>query len=179
MRRVTEGMEHAAQPHSDHTRLLEETIERFVVLRHVMRLTVQQCRANLARSSATELGAISATPEGLPAIGEAQFHVLHVLTESPNLTVGEIADRCHVTAPTISKMLNHLEASRLIERHLDPSNRRVVHVVLTDTGRTLYEAMEGVFKEALARVLDPLTDQELRDVIVAFGHFERLVDRDA
>lgn len=178
MARTTEGPVHEEAPSSEHARLVNETIERFDVLRHVMRLTVQQCRAHLARCSA-EVGAVAATPLGSPAIGEAQFHVLHVLAESPNLTVGEIAERCHVTAPTISKMLNHLEASRLIQRQLDPTNRRVVHVILTDSGQTLYEATKRVFQEALARVLDPLSDDELRDVMVAFGHLERLVAQDA
>ena len=73
-------------------------------------------------------------------------------------------------------MLNHLEAEGLIERHVDPTNRRVVHVVLTEQGRVVKAGMERKFKTALKRVFARLNDGQLADLIAAFGHLEGLVD---
>ena len=156
---------------ADHQRLLDDAVERSIVLRQVMRLALQ-------KAYAATLGAATAAAGGggaAPGIGEAQFYVLHVLAEMGDLTVGDIAERCHVSAPTVSKMLNHLEANGLVERRIVLSNRRAVRVVLTEAGRAAHADGARIFKAALAQVLDPLADGELRDLIAAFGHLEKLI----
>ena len=169
-----------SRPTTGHEQLLERAVERSLILKRVMRRAVQELRGGLAASEEScPIAPGQHARGGTPGFGEAQFHVLDVLDTAGSLPVGEIADHCHVAVPTISKMLNHLEEHGWIERHVDRANRRVVHVVLTDAGRAAKAQMEWRMKAALARVFSPLTDAQLADVIVAFGHLARLVDDEA
>jgi DNA-binding MarR family transcriptional regulator len=160
----------AATP-SQHDRLLHEAVRRLAILRQVMRLTVQELR--------NEPQPAEAIRKSANGFGDTHFHILHLLSEFPSLPVGEIAERCRVAAPTISKMLNPLEAEGVIERQIDPTNRRVIRVKLTEAGRAAEAAMARRFEAALARVLSPLADGELGELISAFGHLERLVGEKA
>lgn len=163
-----------------HEQLLLEAVQRSSVLQRIMRLVIQHVRSEFpGPSDSPETGISPGDRPFPPAIGEAQYHVLFVLATAGSLTVGELADRCHVADPTVSKILNHLEANELIERHVDRANRRVVRVVLTDAGRAAHQHMKRRFEAALARVLAPLTDAELTNLVVAFGHLESLVDETA
>jgi DNA-binding MarR family transcriptional regulator len=173
---VNEGRDETEMGNT-HEQLLLEAVQRSSVLPRIMRLVVQHVRSEFpGTSDSPESGASPGDRQTPPAIGEAQYHVLYVLATAGSQTVGELADRCHVADPTVSKILNHLEANDLIERHVDRANRRVVRVVLTDAGRAAHEHMKLRFEAALARVLAPLTDAELANLVLAFGHLESLVD---
>jgi len=160
---------------ADQENLLKRAVERSMVMGQVMRRAVQQLRSDLIDDFVVTEGRRKAVPGTLPEVGQAQFFVLHVLAEASPLAVGEIAERCHVAVPTVSRMLNHLEANGLIERYIDPANRRVIRVAVTEAGRAAEAEMTRRFEVALEKVLSPLTDAELADLITAFGHLERLV----
>ena len=155
--------------------LLHRAVKQSTVLGQVMRRALQHVRGELGEGSLAPGDPAKTGHDTRSEIGQAQFFVLHVLGEAGPLPVGEIAERCHVAVPTVSRMLNHLEANGLIERHVDPANRRVVRVVLTEAGRAAEAEMTRRFEAALERVLSPLTEAELADLITAFGHLERLV----
>ncbi|HEX5416214.1 MAG TPA: MarR family transcriptional regulator [Chloroflexota bacterium] len=162
-------------PVDEREELLHRAVKRSTVLGQVMRRAIQHVRGELAEGfpTAGEPGKVGL--DSRPEVGQAQFFVLHVLSHAGPLPVGEIAERCHVAVPTVSRMLNHLEEHGLIERHIDTANRRVVRVVLTAAGRAAEAEMTRRFEAALESVLSPLSDGELADLITAFGHLERLV----
>ena len=146
-----------------------------MVMARVMRLAVQEIRGNSPIPTATDDPEPLIGPGSEPGFAEAQFHVLYALAHAGSLPVGEIAERCHVAVPTISRMLKHLEENGLIERHVDPANRRFVRVVLTAAGRATEAQFEQRARTALHHVFSPLTAGQLQDLIVAFGHLESLV----
>lgn len=150
---------------SSHEALLHETIERMMVIRRVMKQAGKGVRT-------------TQVPPELAKMGEGQYHALHSLyeIEEGRLTAGELASRCHVAEPTISKMLKGLEHSGLVERRTDPSNRRVVWVSLTAQGRAMHDQMLAHFAQALEGVLHPLTDPQLKDIILACTHLESLFE---
>jgi DNA-binding MarR family transcriptional regulator len=164
------------QPTTDHDEFLQQAVERSLILGRVMRLAVQEMRGTLMSPiESNQVACPQPTRRGASGFAEAQYHVLFVLAQVSSRTVGEIADRCHVSVPTISKILNHLEEQGLIERHIDRSNRRVIRVVLTEAGRAAEAQLEQRVKTALEHVFQPLTAAQLADLIVAFGHLEHLV----
>ena len=154
---------------ASHDLLIQEAVERWFVMGNVIRLTSQHARAAFTGARLTSDGTAGAE---LP---QAQFQILHVLVEEGELSVGEIAERHQATVPTISRMLNSLEQNQLIARRIDPTDRRAIRVALTDSGRVTHDKLIGAFAEALARVIEPLTDAQLADLIRAFGHLQRLV----
>jgi DNA-binding MarR family transcriptional regulator len=159
----------AAPPVADNEqeKLLRQAIRQMLVIRNVMRLAGKQLRQE------------QLFPEG-ERLGEGQYRALHVLCEEGPMTVGNLAEHCHVADPTISKMLRSLEQGGWLVRQTDPENRRLVWVSVTPAGRELYAHLQAHFERALASVLAPLTGEQLRDLIKAFEHLETVageVDR--
>ncbi len=160
-------------PALDREELVRLAAKRSLIMGEVMRRAVQQVRNESAVDKPSDEPIPTRRESGVE-VGQAQFFVLHVLSRAASLAVGDIAERCHVSGPTISRMLNHLEANGLIERRIDPANRRVIRVDVTDAGRAAEAGMTRRFEVALQHVLSPLTDEELVDLITALGHLERL-----
>ncbi|MEK8129129.1 MarR family transcriptional regulator [Paenibacillus filicis] len=68
------------------------------------------------------------------------------------LKASELSELLRVSSPTVSQMVNVLEARGLLERQADPSDRRVVRIRLSDAGlqataegeRRMLEGMTGL-----------------------------------
>src|SRR5690242_14269952 len=95
----------AALPHEE---LLQQAASRMPVLLRVLKLVAKRVTAEYAPK--------------LAKIGEGQFRALHVLYDEGTLQVGELAARCGVADPTMSKMLKSLEHHGLVERQTDLEN---------------------------------------------------------
>ena len=72
--------------------------------------------------------------------------------EAHEIKVSEISKLLHVTSPTVTQMLKGLEANGLIERRIDPTDRRAVGITLTKKGEivtvkaadTFYASFDGL-----------------------------------
>jgi DNA-binding MarR family transcriptional regulator len=88
--------------------------------------------------------------------------VLEALWESDGLTPGEIAQRLHVTTPTVVKMATRMEATGLLRRRPDDKDARLVRLHLTDRGRSLKGPIEAERKRLRERATANLTAAERR-----------------
>jgi len=66
--------------------------------------------------------------------------------------VWELAERTHVHPPAVSRTLRELEEKGLIERSIDPSDRRNVKVRPTSKGLAFCERAEAKMEAMLSRV---------------------------
>lgn len=103
-----------------------------------------------------------------------QVHTLSWLGFDGRLSMKEIARRLGVTEKTVTGVVDRLERSELVRRTRDTVDRRVVHVELTETGRSQFEALEAVFTQRLSQFV-ALLENEDADALV--GVLERLVRR--
>ncbi|HVZ54985.1 MAG TPA: MarR family transcriptional regulator [Pseudolabrys sp.] len=70
----------------------------------------------------------------------ARFHLLAQLSVAPNgLRMGELSTRMMVTTGNVTGLTDELEADGLVERVVDPSNRRANLVYMTKKGRALFD----------------------------------------
>jgi len=145
-----------------HETLLAQASQSFRVLQRLMKHVKHRLGADL--------------PPAMARLGEGQYRALHLLSDEDRLTAGELAGRCNVADPTMSKIVKSLENSGLVERHTDPDNRRIVWVVLTPKGRAMHEELVQHFGRGIASVLRPLSNAQLQDLINALHHLERLIE---
>ena len=68
---------------------------------------------------------------GLP---KQQAFALHLLAHQPPLTMSALADLLGTDASTVTGLVDRLEARGLIGRHVDPEDRRVKHLTVTEAG---------------------------------------------
>ena len=73
-----------------------------------------------------------------------QWLVLRILAEEPQVSQRELAERLLVSAPTVTHHIDRLEASGLLRRARDTSDRRVVRVDLTPAGAQRRAELEAV-----------------------------------
>lgn len=76
--------------------------------------------------------------------------------ESPGLKVSEISQRLHVTSPTVTQLIKGLENSRLIERNVDPDDRRAVCIKLTEKGEQVTRKAEEAFSASFDGLIEYL-----------------------
>ena len=67
--------------------------------------------------------------------------VLSSLESEPRRTQLDLARAVGIEGPTLTRHLDGLEESGLVERHRDKADRRAVRVELTDAGRRLHKEL--------------------------------------
>lgn len=118
-------------------------------------LLVQVCRLHHARAHALldELGLYRGQPP-----------LLHALMDQPGLTHTEAAQRLHVSAPTVSRMVRRMEKAGLVETRDDPEDARVSRIYVTDEGRALHEASMAQLRRLEGEAFDGFAPDELETI---------------
>lgn len=72
---------------------------------------------------------------------EQQWRVIRALAERDRIDVGELASRSFLLAPSLTRILRHLENKALVRRTADRSDQRRSFVELSAGGRRLFDAI--------------------------------------
>ena len=96
--------------------------------------------------------------------------VLSLLADAPGpLAAGEIRDRLLVKGPTVTGLLDGLEAAGLLRRERDAADRRRLRVSLTAAGRELADRFRPAVHAAERPWLDPLSEAERGTLLKLLG----------
>ena len=97
-----------------------------------------------------------------------QAGCLWIIGNHDGISQRDLARRLHVARPTITVMLNKMEAAGLIARRPDEKDQRLTRIYLTDAGRCLQDEMNSVFANFINASFSKMPANDLRD-------FERLL----
>ncbi|MFF3244105.1 MarR family winged helix-turn-helix transcriptional regulator [Streptomyces sp. NPDC002870] len=108
------------------------------------------------------------------AITPAQSRLLRTLAhyDAPP-RMADLAARLEVVPRAVTSLVDGLEASGCVRRAPDPTNRRVIRIELTETGRATLRALRDARRAAAEDILAPLTADQ-REVLG--GLLSTLVD---
>ena len=95
----------------------------------------------------------------------SEFKVLAAIYQGPNdekadMKVSEISQKLHVTPPTVTQIINTLEKDGLVERTVDPNDRRAVKINLTPNGETAVIQARKAFFESFSGLIDHLGEED-------------------
>ena len=76
------------------------------------------------------------------------------------LKVSEISRFLGLTPPTVTQLINSLEAKELVERQADASDRRVVRIKLTEQGKIITRKARDHMDATLNKMVDYLGEEE-------------------
>ncbi len=113
--------------------------------------------SHLARTSKEVLG------QQLQRFGvhSGQQYLLELLWQTPDgLTVGEIAERLAVEAPSITRTVQRMARQGFVEKHPHPTDARLVIVKLTMKGQALEQVIPQAMSHFEAHVLAGLSEVE-------------------
>jgi len=91
------------------------------------------------------------------------------------ITLGDLAAAEQVTPPTITKVIARLEEDGLVDRTVDPTDRRIVRVSATHEGRRRLEDSRARRNAFLAVRLEELGPDAVRRLHDAIDALEELV----
>jgi MarR family transcriptional regulator, 2-MHQ and catechol-resistance regulon repressor len=113
-------------------------------------LWVRFLRFNLSSHKKLEfdLGKVGLTPP--------QFYVLATIGYAGSLPFGEIGAKMMVTVSNLTGIVDRLEEKKLVLRKRDETDRRVVHVTLTEKGTKLYKNTIPLFEKSISEIFSSL-----------------------
>jgi|GEM_PF-501969 len=97
----------------------------------------------------------------------------------PEMKVSEISKLLHVTSPTITQLIKGLETDGLIERNIDPHDRRAVGIKLTEKGETVTQQAAEVFATSLNGLIEYLGEEQSNQLAELLLKVTRYYDEQA
>jgi MarR family transcriptional regulator, 2-MHQ and catechol-resistance regulon repressor len=85
-----------------------------------------------------------------------QFYVLATIGYAGGLPFGEIGAKMMVTVSNLTGIVDRLEDKKIVARKRDETDRRVVHVVLTEKGSKLYKSTIPQFERSISEIFERL-----------------------
>lgn len=96
------------------------------------------------------------------------------LTETDaGVTVGQVSQRVHLSAATVSRIVDRLAAAGLVTRERNATDRRKVSISLTSAGSERIETLPTPLQETFLRRLDQLPLEERVELL---GSLRRIVE---
>jgi MarR family transcriptional regulator, transcriptional regulator for hemolysin len=103
----------------------------------------------------------------------AQGVILARLRHQPGMTQNEMANVCEVEPITVGRLVDRLEARGLIERRLDPADRRIRRLHLLPASESILAEIERYKTDLLSEVTEGLDHNTLEIVTNALLHMKQ------
>ena len=107
-----------------------------------------------------------------PAVPPTQLRVLSIIAGNHRTTVNRLAAALDVVPSSASRLCDRLEATGLLRRLPDPSDRREVRLALTPSGRTVLDGLRDGRRAALAEVLARMGPSARQDLVRGLAAFD-------
>lgn len=95
----------------------------------------------------------------------SQFAVLEVLYHKGDLRVSEIIEKILSTGGNMTVVIDNLAKENLVERRIDPRDRRVNLISITEKGRKLMSEIFPKHVENINEIFSVLTADEKKNLI--------------
>jgi DNA-binding MarR family transcriptional regulator len=110
----------------------------------------------------------------------SQYRVLTLLCLENSQRLATLADRMLVARSTITRIIDQMEAAKLVERIIDPEDRRAQHVNLTPDGFELLQRSTTAHQTALEERFARLDQAETQAFVLSLeklcGIFQAKLD---
>ena len=102
----------------------------------------------------------------------AQGVILARLSRQPGMTQNEMAGICEVEPITVGRLVDRLEARGLLERRLDPADRRIRRLHLLPAAQPILVEIQRYKHDLLDELTDGLDEATIAAVIEALLHMK-------
>jgi DNA-binding MarR family transcriptional regulator len=101
---------------------------------------------------------------GIEEINPAQGRILFALWKKDDVTIKELANETMLHKSTLTKMLDTLEETGHITREASPTDRRTIHIKLTEKNRQLRRRYDEVSEEMKEIYYKGFTQEEVEQL---------------
>lgn len=100
-----------------------------------------------------------------------QLKALYKISTTPDIGLGELAEKLRLTNSTVSGVIDRLVHNGLVERIIPPENRRAVSIHLTEKGKELLvnlTSKETVFMKKINSVME-IPNEDIQHLLRLHG----------
>ncbi len=97
----------------------------------------------------------------------SQMKALTAFHEDREYSMTELSRNALVKMPSMTEMVDRLEAEGLLKRVRDTRDRRVVKVALTDAGKKIHDKFIGRRREEMGNLFGKLSQKDQDDLLTA------------
>lgn len=94
----------------------------------------------------------------------SEWRILATLTGSTGMSIGGLAEVAIAKQPTVTRLLDRMEAKAYVERFAHETDRRITMVRITSQGRKIVTDLITQAKEHERRVLEPFGTKQAEDL---------------
>jgi DNA-binding MarR family transcriptional regulator len=107
----------------------------------------------------------------------AQLRALQAIAKigNPGTLNTSLARQIGVAAPSMTAMIDGLVERGLVDRSIDPNNRRQVIILLTEAGQSRLAGLEGAITERISEALSVLSLDQKELLLTALNDLERML----
>jgi DNA-binding MarR family transcriptional regulator len=109
-------------------------------------------------------------------LSPSQLSALSVVEKHGPITIGALAGHERVAAPTATRVVQKLEEGGLVQKDVDPDDRRVTYLTITRPGRSLLAESRRRKTAWLAGQLDALGPGQRSKLAAALDVLDSLLD---
>jgi DNA-binding MarR family transcriptional regulator len=109
-----------------------------------------------------------------PHLTTAQVELLRLVDAHPKLTVATAAAELHLAPNTVSTLVGQLSRRGLLDRSYDDTDRRVIHLDLTDASRRRMSGWRRRRLNAVAKAVKALDPEERENLAAALSALQNL-----
>lgn len=102
-----------------------------------------------------------------------EWRLIAVLGEQPELNQQAVGTATRMDKLTVSRAAGSLVARRLVQRRVNPEDRRAQLLQLSEKGRQVYQAVAPKALELEARLLSGFSDEEKKQLANMLGRLEK------
>jgi DNA-binding MarR family transcriptional regulator len=103
----------------------------------------------------------------------AQCHVLMELGLGGGMTIAELAEIIKLDKSTLSRTIDSLVQTGLVDRTIDPADRRYMQIKLTEQGHKVFNDINTGCNQLYLKVFDLIPTAKHKQVIDNLGLFAR------
>jgi DNA-binding MarR family transcriptional regulator len=133
--------------------------------------------ADRLHSTAIRLLRLVRVQDSASGIAPARLSALSVIVFGGPVSLRELARAEQVSPPTMSRIVDALEAGGLARRLVDQRDRRAVRIEATDKGTTMLKRGRRRRVKFLASYLSQLADAELSDIERALQTIHKVLQK--
>ena len=95
----------------------------------------------------------------------AQCHALVEIGRAGSISLNDLANALGLDKSTMSRTINQLVHGGLVEREIDPEDRRYVTIGLTETGKRTYAELEESMNVYFSELYEAIPEEKREQVV--------------
>jgi DNA-binding MarR family transcriptional regulator len=110
-------------------------------------------------------------------ISPLHFEIIALLYESGPLHSAEIGERLQIARAQVTRLLDKLADSGIVDRQIDISDRRMINIMLTNQGKAFFEQSHRTIMNAVKETLSCLDEKEQKDLSDSLRRMKEILSK--